>query len=580
MILIEKAAYETVRCLRDVNTKENLFWGRVLPLLLALVAVAGYLPGISWGLPQGTSSRTQPWGPDEIAPMGPLHWAHSLLSGTGEGPTKYPLFHYLLVAVFYVPYLLFQLLTGKWVRGTTEYPYGWVDPVASLQTLVLIARAVSVLMGAGTVVVAYFTAKRLWDRTTAVLAGVFVLLLYPMFYYAKMSNVDVPALFWCSLVFLLAADVLQEGWTIKGATWMGVFAALAMATKDQSYAILILLPFGLVLFHLRAERDKGQASFWSLCKAPLVGLLISALVYVFASGLVLRPAAYLQHLRFADNALVGSMPSFWYYRYAADLAGYRGLLVESLRQIVDSLGWLLFLAASAGIVICLFRERSKLVFLLTVPVFLVGVILPVRHTAIRFMLPLAFLLACYSARALAVGCQSPHPALRALAWMVILVGCSFEVLRGADLVHLMRTDPRYTASAWLAGYARPGDHIEFFESPSGKFRGRINKMPCLPKGVEVRDAAETLLLGARQLDGEFLLTVGPEDQELHWFCPPGTYHALLNGSLGYQLGANIQTPSLFSHPHLNHHINPRVQIFVRRDRAEQLGLRPVTAANR
>lgn len=50
------------------------------------------------------------------------------------------------------------------------YPYGFTEPVTSVQTLLLIARGVSVLMGVGTVVVAYLAAKTLWDRAVGLLA--------------------------------------------------------------------------------------------------------------------------------------------------------------------------------------------------------------------------------------------------------------------------------------------------------------------------------------------------------------------------------------------------------------------------
>jgi hypothetical protein len=253
-------------------------------------------------------------------------------------------------------------------------------------------------------------------------------------------------------------------------------------------------------------------------------------------------------------------------------------MAESLSQIVDSLGWPLFVAALGGVLYCWFRERRNLVFLLTIPVLFVGVIFPVRHTAIRFMLPVGYVLAWFAARAFAVALQSWNKLGRNVAWAAIALGCAFQLARAADLTQLMWNDPRYAASAWLQQHARPGDRVEFFETVTGLLGGRINKMPYFPRDVRVLDAAGTLLPGSRRLDGEFVLTVGPEDQELHWFCPAISYRRLLDGSLGYDLGARLQAPALFAHPHLDHHINPRVEIFVRRDRAQQLGLSTAATA--
>ena len=559
-----------VTSISQTNTLKWI-WDRIIPLVLAIIAVAAYLPGIQWGLPQGTPGRLEPWGPDEIAPMGPLHAAHSLLAGTDNIPTKYPLLHYLVVAVFYVPYMGGLILAGHLANPSPGYPYGFADPVAALQTLTLIARGVSLLMATGTVVAAYFTTKTLWDRLTAALAGVFVLLMYPLFYYGKTSNVDVPSLFWMSLFLLLAARVLQQGWTVRRAVWMGTFAALAVATKDQSYASVILLPPALLLIHIRSLQARSTVP-WSCLKAPLAGLVAAAGVYAFTSGLVIRPKTFLGHWDFITGAWVKGVPSFWYYRYSDDLPGYLGLMAESLSQIVDTIGWPLFVAALVGMAYCVFLDRTKLVFLLTIPVLFFGVIFPVRHTAIRFMLPVGYVLAWFAARALAVAIQSHPGLLRGAALATVAIGCAFQLARAADLTQLMWNDPRYQASAWFKQHAGPGDRVAFFESVTGLLGGRINRMPYFQPHVQIEDAARTLLPGSRRLDGEFVLTLGPEDQDLHWFCPAITYRRLRDGSLGYDLGATFQQRALFAHSHLDHHINPRVELFVRRDRAAELGL--------
>lgn len=556
----------------NLRTKQSSELG--VPVLLFVLALALYLPGINWGQPAGDGpGKTVPWGPDEIAPMGPILQSHSFLTKGQIGSLKYPIFHYLTLAGAYAPYLGYLLLTGKLVNPGAGYPFGFTDPVTAIQSLTLIARLVSMLMAAGIVVVAYFTAKMLWDRISGVLAGVCVLLMYSLFYYGRVSNVDVPAMFWCGLVLLLAARVQREGWTLRLAIGMGIFAALAIATKDQNYAVLLLLPLGLIPAHFRVMREKGLTDFWSCWKAPIIGLLASVAAYAVASGLALHPPGYFRHLAFIRSGWVGNYPSLWYFRYSATLEGYLGLSGESFSQIVDSLGWPFFLAACAGIVLCVVQERSKLIFLLTIPILFVGVILPVRHTALRFMLPAGFVLALYAGRALAAALESSRRALRATAWLVLLAGAGLQLARAADLTYLLLNDPRYAATAWLERYARPGDRLEYFESVTGEYRVRIHKFPRIPKGVEVLDAATTLQPGSRPINGDFVLTLGPEDQQLHWFCPAATHAALKNGSLGYDLVAVIKKPALFSHPHLNH-INMPIEIFVRRDRVAQLGLRP------
>jgi len=53
-----------------------------------------------------------------------------------------------------------------------------------------------------------------------------------------------------------------------------------------------------------------------------------------------------------------------------------GVLKKGFHQIVDTQGWILFLTGCAGILLCILRERSRLIFLATIPVLIIGVILP------------------------------------------------------------------------------------------------------------------------------------------------------------------------------------------------------------
>ncbi len=544
-------------------------WG--VPVLLFLLTCVLYWPGIHWGLPAGDApGKTTPWGADEIAPMGPLYQVTNALAHQPIGAMKYPLFQYIVLIGAYAPYMLYLKISGGLAHPGAGYPYGFVHPAAAIQMLTLIARGVTLLMAGGLVVVAYFTSRTLWNRTAGLLAALFVMLMYPMNYYGIMSNVDVPSLFWASLVMWVSIPVMRVGWTMRSAMAMGIFAALSIATKDQSYAVLLLLPLALIPFHLKATSAKGPADFWRVWKAPLCGLIVSALAYAFASGLLISPTGFRNHLKFISTADVQGVPSFWYFRYDASWSGYMGLLKESLQQIVDTQGWILFLAGCAGILLCARRDRSRLIFLATIPILIIGVILPVRHTAIRFLLPVGYVLALYAAYVLASAWHSQKRALQVLALLVLVSGSGLQLWRALDLLHVMNDDARTQAAAWLAQFARPGSKVEYFELASETLRGRIHKLPVIPPGVESRNASLLLPVGGK-MDGEFVIAQGPDDMSWHWFCPAWVYQGLLDGRLGYDLAADFQSPGRFSHEHLVL-VSPRVQIFVRKDQMAALGL--------
>ncbi len=561
------------------HVSNSRLWRVGIPLVLCIFGAVLYLQGIRWGLPQEDLTRPSvssgvTWGADEIAPGNPLRMLAQIKNHERVGFLKYPLFHYMVCAGSYAPYLLYLKFAGGLGATTDDQPYGLLHAVQAFQSLTVIARGVSIVMALGTILAAYFLAWKLWGRVAGLLAGVFVLLMYPMNYYGVMSNVDGPSLFWCSLAFLVAADIHSDGWTVWRAIWFGTFSALAIATKDQSYAVLLLLPLGLLYTEARRRGLKEPGDVKDLLRAPIVGLVVSVVVYLLASGVAISPAGFKRHVDFILSAEASGMPSFWYFRYDQTLVGFAGLLLESFQQIVDTQGWILFAVACIGIVVCAKKRERGLYLLLTVPLLFGGVILAVRHTAIRFLLPVGFVLALFAAYALANLIASGKPLLRAAAVLIIVAGAGLQLWRATDLLYVMRNDSRLQAGKWLEARTRPGDKIEFFELASLNLSGRVYRLPPVPNGVTTRNASLTALPENGKMDGAFAITQGPDDLELHWFCSAEMYRGLNDGSLGYALAAVFDSPGRFSHEHLVL-VSPRVEIYVRKDLAQERGVTPI-----
>ncbi|MEO8201608.1 MAG: glycosyltransferase family 39 protein, partial [Gemmatimonadota bacterium] len=237
--------------------------------ILAGLAILLYAPGLFWGLPHATSEVTiRGWDVDSVAGIGPLSELHNLLVQPREGwYFAYPLFHYLILGLVYAPYMAFLWLTGGLTSPTAAYPYGFADPVTALAALAFLGRLVSVLMGMGTVVCTYLAARTIWDRTTAIIAAVAMMLCGPLVYYAHAGNLDVPVLFWLSVCVLSAAHIVKFGLTPKRAIGFGVLAAIAVATKDQAYGPLVPAVFFLIVMHLvDRKRTPGPDAPW---RAPI-----------------------------------------------------------------------------------------------------------------------------------------------------------------------------------------------------------------------------------------------------------------------------------------------------------------------
>lgn len=543
--------------------------------LLVLAAFVLYSPGINWGLPEANApGTTRPWGADEIGPIGPIVELRNHLGGDNLGNPQYPMFHYLFVFLFYLPYLAFQYLTGGLPHPHGGYPFGFTDPASSVQMLMRISRLVSVLMGAGIVVCAYLLGRKLWDRATGAVAAVFVLLMYPMFYFARTSNLDVPVTFWQACVLLLFALALQER-RVSGGRWLaiGVLTAIALATKEQSYGSLLLLVFPLLAWHFRAV----GSGVWARWRAPLTALALSALLYVFASGLAIRPEKYFRHLDFVRS---GNPAGRFYHEYAFTPAGLLGMARECFYHLADTLGWPVLLAALAGVAICLVRreERSRLWLLLPIPGLFFTVLALVGYVELRYLLSWGFLLALFaSAYVVAPALRARAAAFRATAWVLVTAACGWSLLCGLDLQRLSWNDSRYAAADWFAQHVRaedrvahPGPERRIVTMP--RFYSQFQRVPlAVPK---VR------LDGVNPFDTEFVYLQGKDDLTEFWHTPRWAYEALLDGSLGYDLVAEFQTRARFApqqrHDSMQVFVNPRILVFARRERARELPLAPAS----
>ncbi len=413
-------------------------------VLLVIGALVLYAPGMLWGLPYATAAdRVNPWGSDELAPLGPLAQVfHVVLHGGSAFDPRYPLLPYALQTLFMAPYLLWLRLSGGQHGFAMEYPFGLSDPVGSIAGLTLAARVSSLVMMAAVPATAYWTAKRVWGKRTGVFAGVCALLVYPFFYYARTSNVDAGGLLWTVLGVAAFAAILQDGLTIRRGVWLGIFAALSAATKDQNYAIFMALGLAAVALHLRDARRRGE----SLLVPPLAALGAAVFAYLLATGIVFRPSSFATHVNFILFHPGGTNGQS-YYSAPATLGGYTQLLREYGAQIVSSVGVPMAIAGTIGVVVAAVRRPRTLLLALPVLALFLGVIAPVRFTRIRFVLPAAYLCALFAGVAMGAlagegekasgpaGARMPLPVRRIAARVAFALIAGWALLRGADLTY-------------------------------------------------------------------------------------------------------------------------------------------------
>jgi len=556
------------------------------PVGVACLALALYLPGFWWGAPHATApNRTHSWGVDDETPLGPLSEIHNIIEPKPDRNLGYPLMHPFIVAVAYAPYFVYLVLADQLslpVSGT--FPFGLLDPVRVLRHLTFIAHFVSVLMGVGIVLALYDATTVVWDRQTGVLAAMFGMVFYPMFYYVRNANVDIPMLFFVSLAIAAFARCCIRGYTVGRVLWLGAFIGFAIGTKEPAVGAFLLLPLAFWACYKpdgRRSPESQASSFWKL---GLMGIFSSILAFGFGSGLFIEPERYVAHLKFisgrldylsSGNAPIVALtfPFNWegHLHYLEKIGGY----------LIDGMTLPGLLLAIVGLAVILSKERALLFLGAPALGYLVFIFFALRAGQFRYVMPAAVLLAFFQARAVTFGWKSRRVIVRWGITLLMFISLAMGLLRGLDLTYEMIYDSRYEAGKWLTSRSKAGDRIEYFGTPE--------KLPPLNAGIHTsnatpyfgmhvappdeKEATKTILKNWEERKPTFVITIpdltSPKGIPHNHYCPPKIYDGLVRGTIGYQLAALFKTPRLFPwlpKPQLDYPtVNPTIRIFVRQN---------------
>jgi 4-amino-4-deoxy-L-arabinose transferase-like glycosyltransferase len=550
---------------------------RVTIFALVLGSIILYAPLIGWGVPHATApDRTKTFATDEILPLEGLAEMHNtFVVSKPDRNYGYPWWHYFVVSSAQAPYVGYLLVSGGMEGSQSEYPFGMQDPVAALVWLTLIGRFVSVLMGAGTVAAAYYFSRTLWGHQTGVIAALLTMLNYLMFYYSRTGNLDVPAFFWSSLGLAVLAKIMVAGLTARRAGWLGAFAGLAIATKDQ--AVVIFLPLICLLLLPRFARSLDLRF---RPRPLLIGLAAFVIAYLIGTGMLVDPQRHITHVQalFFEPERVSGASAYW-PPHPRTLAGTANLLGDYLQKLVAMSSLPVLLSSIFGAALIWRSTPRLLALLLPVATLFILLILPTGIAPMRYLLPLTLILDAFAAFAVI----SLNRSRWRLVWVPLLILlCGWRLLIGVDLSYAQYHDTRYSASAWLMESARSGNRLEYFGAPE--------TLPHLSSEIITRPVA-----GRTQWVGEtghgpallrYLAEEGPEyviiipdwtsrpGMERSADCPPEVYAALIDGNIGYTQAAYFPPRSLLggvlSRPALdNPSVCPPVRLFARNEKVSR-----------
>ncbi len=440
----------------NLRTRSPLFW-------ILAAAAALRLAGLFWGLPASDG-----WDDDGFAPRNFLT-ALALTYKSGSYFT-YPPLHAFLLAILTLPGSIAALLhVSSWTQAGVVGVF--IRP-STMTFFAVTARLVSAAMSLGIIACAGQMAQLIAGRRAGLFAAAACALGVTLTYYGQVTNLDVPYLFWSmlSLICWMRAVARHEPAQFRRAI---LFAAAAIATKDQAYAIFLLsVPLLLALWFATDNWPRAHARqvFLSILLPALAALFLLLLL----DGAITNPAGFARRLAFLTGPA-----SRDYANYAHDKSGRLALLGDAASHF--TLGLAAAALAAFGAALCLPGLRKKdpawlagLLPLLAIFSFTLCFNFVALRSDARFLLPQAVLATVYIGIAADKLAFAPLPWPGRTALAAIALFALYQCL-GVDAALL--SDPRYDAERWMAANIRPGDSVETY--------GQNAYLPRLPQSAIV-----------------------------------------------------------------------------------------------
>ena len=484
----------------------------LFPKLLILILFGNFLLnvyGIWWGLPSWRG-----WAPDELIPAAVLDGIKQAFShGWYE---KYPPFHYYILTLAYLPVFVLHWLHLIDMQSFTTY-----------NVLFYIGRFISVLMGTGAVFMVYLCGRELYDKSASLLAAFITALIAPFIYYAKITNLDAPYIFWfvCSLYFYIR---ILKSHRLADYLFFATMAVLSVCTKDQVYGLYLLTPIPIIV---SAYLNQKEANPFARIIGAMVNrktclALVSAIALFFAiHNILFNLDGFRRHLK-----LIIGPASEGYKIYAPTIEGHVQMFWQSLKHLRFSFGWPLFLTGLIGVAVELLRKPKNYLLLgLLIPalsyyLFFISVIL---YNYDRFFIPICIILAFFGGKCLSDLLQ----ALRRFSiGKIVLVSGIFlyTLLYSVSIDILMDQDSRYYAESWLE------QHVD--QNALLGFVGLVEYLPRAQKFTRKEYLLNPSVEALKQIKPDYLIV----NADVRWGNK--NFYTLLNeGKLGYTIFFQYRT---------------------------------------
>lgn len=334
-------------------------------LILVLGAVTRFW-GLGWGLPH-TYHVDENWFAGKAVQF--------LKGDLNPRFFHVPTFHMYTLAGMWNIYFLKEKASGH-VRTMPEF----IDTYIQAPTpFYLMGRALSALMGLGTILLLYLLGKRMFGPRAGAIAA--LLLIFGLDHVRISHDMlpDVPMVFFLVLGYLFIWNVAEKGRT-RDYLWAGAAAGLAMTTKYGG--LLLFLP--LFIAHVYRVREENRPAWQYLFSPRLIGAgLIFLAVFVCGSPyVVLDFPKFLHDFKWQSSHLAAE-------GHFGDSAEHSSLLFYLRYGFAENIGLISQFFVFGGILFALIRRQKRDLILLAYPLLQFLMVAVWKSRATRYLFPMA-----------------------------------------------------------------------------------------------------------------------------------------------------------------------------------------------
>lgn len=315
-----------------------------------------------------------------------------------------------------------------------------------------LSRALSGLLGTGTVLLVYLLAVKLFDRKAALISALLLAVSMAFVVYSHFATVDMSSTFWFTLSCLMSVYV----WSVGRGRWSalsGLTAGLAAAVKYVGGIAIV----PLLVAHVLSEKRT---------RSYLLLALLMAMVGFFLG----YPVALFSFIEFLDGA---SKELFFSAARPPDEGRGFWALVALLK---NALSLPVFVVSVCGLlysVKLLTAEGERPKGLLIWSMFLPYCLLIGSHDAVYlwYTLPIIPFLSILNGKMFSDLLSSQVKGVRTASWALLGAAASYSLVYAIGAEFQFLKDSRYMAAQWFAGNVPSGSSIEVVDCTESPLPG-------------------------------------------------------------------------------------------------------------